>query len=86
MTKPWTPNRPTVELRAPSRIRRDPPPPPRGTRPEALPEGESDETWPVVMGILAFALAITFLIFWISDYTSADPNAPREEVRWVSES
>jgi len=25
------------------------------------------------------------LIFWVSDYTSGGKDAPREEVRWVSE-
>jgi hypothetical protein len=85
MTKPWTPNRPTVELRPPSRIRRDPPPPPRGARPAALPEGDTDETWTVILGILAFALAITFLILWISDRTSGAAAVGPSEVQLVSE-
>ena len=67
MSKPWTPNRPTVELRV-SKIRRDPPPPPRSERQSVLPDSEIDETWVVVIGILAFALAITILIFSASDY------------------
>jgi len=72
MSKSWKPNKETVELASdaarPSRIRREPPPPPRKLT--LLPEGREDETWTVVIGILMFAAAITFLIFWISDYTS----------------
>ena len=66
MSKPWTPNRPTVELR-PSRIRRDPPPPPVD-RQTSLPDDSESEAWAVVIGIVAFALAITVLIFSASDY------------------
>ena len=68
MSKPWTPNRPTVELRV-SRIRRDPPPAPIDKLTK-LPDDSENETWAVVIGMMAFALAITVLIFWVSDKTS----------------
>ena len=75
MSKPWTPNRPTVELRV-SKIRRDPPPP-APERKSVLPEGELDETWAVATGMLAFALAICVLIFAASDYLNpANQPAP----------
>jgi hypothetical protein len=77
MSKPWKPNRPTVELHAPSRIRREPPPRPVDKQ-TAVDDPTDNETWAVVIGVLAFALAINFLIFWISDYTSggnAEPTA-----------
>ena len=66
MSKHWNPNRQTVELR-PSRIRRDPPPRPVD-RMTVLPDDSENETWAVVIGILAFALAITALIFSASHY------------------
>jgi hypothetical protein len=69
MTKPWTPKRPTVEMRATSKIRREPPPRP-SDKPSMLRMPSEDESWPVVIGIVAFALAFTYLIFWVSDYTS----------------
>ena len=73
MSKPWNPNRPTVDLHASSvgrvsRIRRDPPPPAK--KQTALPDDSENETWVVAIGVLAFALAITILIFWVSQYTS----------------
>ena len=72
MSKPWTPNRPVVELRT-SRIRREPPPltPVRKT---VLPDDPEDQAWAVVVGMVAFALAITILIFWVSNYTSPGPE------------
>ena len=76
MSKHWTPNRPTVELRV-SKIRREPPPPPRAQRQTVLPDSEIDETWVVAIGVLAFALAITVLIFSFSDYLNpANQPAP----------
>lgn len=60
-------SKPTVELR-PSKIRREPPPPPGKLT--LLPVGRESETSTVVIGVLLFALAITFLILWTSDYTS----------------
>jgi hypothetical protein len=68
MSKPWTPKRTIVELR-PSKIRREPPPRP-ADKPSMLPIPSEDETWAVVLGILAFAVAFTYLIIWISDLTS----------------
>ena len=72
MSKPWNPNRPTVDLGTSSigrvSIRRDPPPPPK--KQAALPDDSENETWAVAIGVLAFALAITILIFWVSQYTS----------------
>ena len=76
MSKPWTPEKPTVELRV-SKIRRDPPPRPVDKL-TVLPTDESDnETWPVVIGMLAFALAICILIFSLADYINpANQPAP----------
>ena len=76
MSKPWTPNRPTVELRV-SRIRREPPPEAR-VKQTVLPDDSEHEAWVVAVGILAFALAITVLIFWVSDKTS--PSAQPETI------
>lgn len=81
VSKNWTPKRQTVELR-PSRIRRDPPPPPKSKQ-TVLPDDSERETWMLVVGILAFALSITFLIFWVSDYTSGE--GPPAQVRVTSE-
>jgi hypothetical protein len=75
MSKPWKPNRPTVELHAPSRIRREPPPRPVDKQ-TTVDDPTDNETWAVVIGVLAFALAINFLIFWISDYTSGGNAEP----------
>ena len=66
MSKHWTSGKQSVELRA-SKIRRDPPPPPQRT---ILQNARDGETRTVVIGVLAFAIVITFLIFWFSDYTS----------------
>ena len=76
MSKPWNPEKPTVELRV-SKIRRDPPPLPVD-RLTVLPTDESDnETWAVVIGMAAFALAICILIFSLSDYINpANQPAP----------
>jgi hypothetical protein len=35
-----------------------------------LPDDSENETWAVVIGMMAFAVALTVLIFWISDKTS----------------
>jgi hypothetical protein len=69
MSKPWTPNRPTVELRTGSKIRREPPPP-ASEKLTILPADPENEAWAVIIGVVAFAIAFNFLIFWISDYTS----------------
>jgi len=76
MSAPWNPNRQPVELR-PSKIRRDPPP--RAVdKLTALPTDDSqNETWAVVIGIFAFALAISVLIFSVSKYVNpANQPAP----------
>lgn len=75
MSKPWNPNRQTVELR-PSKIRRDPPPRPIDR--QTLPTDDThNETWAVVIGIIAFALAISVLIFSVSRYMNpANQPAP----------
>ena len=69
MSKPWTPKRQTVELQ-PSRIRREPPPEARAAKLTIVPDDSEREARTVVIGIALFALAITFLIFWISDFTA----------------
>ena len=76
MSKPWNPNRHTVELRAPSKIRREPLPRPVDKM-TVLPDDSDNETWAVVTGMLAFALAICILIFAVSDYINpANQPAP----------
>ncbi|MEO7188322.1 MAG: hypothetical protein ABIW58_07970 [Sphingomicrobium sp.] len=61
----------TVELSSPqpSRIRRDPP-----LREEKLKSVRAypteRETWTVVIGVIAFAIALTLIIFGISDVTN----------------
>ena len=74
MSKPWTPKRPTVELRA-SKIRREPPPLPVDKQTLVRDDAEN-QSWHVAIGVLAFAIAITYLIFWISDYTSSQAAEP----------
>ena len=69
MSKLWNPKRPTVELQS-SKIRREPPPPSKVAQ-TVLPDDSERETWMLVVGVAAFALAITFFIFWISDFTSS---------------
>ncbi|HEY0165284.1 MAG TPA: hypothetical protein VGB39_07920 [Sphingomicrobium sp.] len=81
MSKPWTPTRPTVDLHAPSRIRREPPPVDKQTR---LPDDSENETWAVVIGMMTFAIALTVLIFWISDKTS--PGSQPAPIVVISES
>jgi hypothetical protein len=68
VSKQWKPQRQTVELR-PSRIRRDPPAPP-AQRKALEPHPSEREAWTVVIGVILFAIAITIIIFAISDYTS----------------
>ena len=69
------PGKNTVELaagaRRPSRIRREPPPPARPmAKQRVLHDVSERETWTVVIGVLLFAIAITVIIFGVSDYTS----------------
>ena len=76
MSKPWNPNRQTVELR-PSKIRREPPPRPVDKLTVMPTDDSENEAWAVVIGMLAFALAICILIFSISDYINpANQPAP----------
>ena len=74
MSKIWQPKRPTVELTT-SKIRREPPPLP-SDKPSMLRLPGEDESWAVAIGVLAFAIAIVYLIFWLSDYTSPSKEAP----------
>lgn len=71
MSKPWTPNKPTVELRV-SRIRRDPVPidRPAGAAKKVYWDPSEWETWMVVVGVVLFALAISALTIGISEITS----------------
>ena len=68
--------KPTVELDTgaprPSRIRREPPPPPGQSLIKQLTLGGDAERdqWTVILGVLMFGLTITFLILFFSDYTS----------------
>lgn len=73
MSKLSNPRRKTVELRpaaAPSRIRRDPPV--RVDKAEKLLRAypTEREIWTVVIGVTAFAIALTIIILGISDFTS----------------
>ena len=70
MSKPWTPKRQTVELQ-PSKIRREPPPQPSLLKQALLPDDATErETWTVVIGVMLFGVAITFLTIWFSDFTA----------------
>jgi len=71
--------KPTVELETdvpraarPSRIRREPPPPPGQSLVKQLTLGGDAERdqWTVILGVLMFGITITFLILFFSDYTS----------------
>jgi hypothetical protein len=71
--KTSNPGRKTVELRpvaAPSRIRRDPPPPAgkAGKAPKADPTER--EAWTVVTGVMLFAVALMIIILGTSDFLS----------------
>ena len=72
VSKLWNPKRPTVELQS-SKIRREPPPPPKPSKvaQTLLPDDSERETWTLILGVAAFAVAITLIIFWISDFTSS---------------
>lgn len=65
--------RKTVELAPgaprPSRIRREPPPPPKVVK-AVNPYPSEREAWMVMIGVVLFALAIAIVIFRISDITS----------------
>lgn len=68
MSKPWKPDRKTVELR-PSRIRREPPPAPE--KPKALNAYPTEqEAWTVALGVILFGVAITIITLGISDMLS----------------
>ena len=71
MSKPWTPSKPTVELKA-SRIRRDPVPLARPADPakKVYWDPSEWETWMVVVGVVLFALAISALTIGVSEITS----------------
>ena len=60
-----------VELR-PSRIRREPPAAKAQPLLKQLSIGgdAQRDQWTVIIGVLMFGVAISFLILWISDYTS----------------
>jgi hypothetical protein len=71
MSKKWTPNKPTVELRE-SRIRREPV---RVEKPaDSVTRSYWDpsewETWAVVVGVVMFAVALSAVIIGVSEITS----------------
>ena len=68
MIKTSKAGRTNVELR-PSRIRRDPPPPPE-QRKALTPYPTEREVWTVVVGVVAFAIAIAIILVGVSDFTS----------------
>lgn len=70
MASPLTPGKQSVDLRAPgvrgSRIRRDPPPPP--VKEMTIAERDERNQRAVVIGVIAFALAIATIILGVSSY------------------
>ena len=72
MSKIWKPAKKTVELDPavrPSRIRRDPPLA-QPVQKAVNPYPTEREVWTVVIGVVAFAIAIAIIIIGISDATS----------------
>jgi hypothetical protein len=55
----------------PSRIRRDPPP---VVHAEVVVDAEEREQWAVIVGILAFALAIFVIVIAFGSYSSWSPS------------
>jgi hypothetical protein len=67
------PRRQNVQIRRPSRIRRDPVPVATSAeRPRKASFWDTSEweTWTVVTGVIFFAIALTIITFGISDFTS----------------
>ena len=73
VSKQWKPSKPTVELAPgvarPSKIRREPPPPPVEHK-SIRPYPSEREIWTVAIGVLLFALAIAIITIGFSDITS----------------
>ena len=67
-----TPNAPR-----PSRIRRDPPP---AVKAEVVADAEEQEQWALVIGILAFALAIFVIVLAAGRYAGWSPSQYTVEV------
>jgi hypothetical protein len=72
MSKPWKPDKKSVELR-PSRIRRDPPATRAGDpdAPDKKLQWQTNE-WEIklaIIGIIAFALAINIIVLGVSAYS-----------------
>jgi micrococcal nuclease len=72
VSKAWKPAKPTVELRPPSRIRRDP------VREEkkVAPRSREFEIWMGVTGVALFAVIIAMLTVGFSIITGSDDDAP----------
>lgn len=69
MSKLSNPGKKAVELR-PSRIRRDPVPAAKPGPAKGYWDPSEWETWVVVIGVTAFAVAIAIITVGISDFTS----------------
>ncbi|MEO6581408.1 MAG: hypothetical protein ABIN68_01205 [Sphingomicrobium sp.] len=64
----------------PSRIRRDPPPTPATTK-ELFVDAEEREQWAVIVGVVAFALAIFVIVIAFGVYSSWSPSEYTVEMR-----
>ena len=75
MASPLQTGKPTVDLAsgAPrvSRIRRDPP---RTAKETVVPDRDERDQWVVVVGVVAFALAICVLVVAIGSYSAWSPS------------
>ena len=69
MSKPFKPGKSSVELR-PSRIRREPPPPPKGEGMRTYWDASEWESWVVVVGVVLFALALSVISIGFGVITS----------------
>ena len=67
MSKHWKPGRKAVELRPPSRIRRDPVP---VVESKVEPPSTEQEVWGTIAGVVLFGLACAALTVGISDITN----------------
>jgi hypothetical protein len=80
VSKPWKPNKPTVELQPaarPSRIRREPPPPDNKLESLAGKVDWGSREWEIrlaLAGVIAFALALSVLAVAVGSYAGWSPS------------
>ncbi len=81
MARPLSTGKQSVNLASPaargSRIRRDPPP---AVKAKVVLEPDERDQWVVVVGVLAFALAIFVIILAVSAYSGWSPRQYTLEV------